>query len=134
MRRGRCAAAARAAATPWGGPVVTLPAVINGRIAVSLLEFPALQAVGGGVVGRPEGLHDPIAISRTDQGTFQAVSAFCTHMACILRYNQLNATLDCPCHGSSFELDGAVVSGPAVKPLRVLTTDFDGNVVGVLTG
>ena len=50
-------------------------------------------------------------------------------MACILRYNHLNATLDCPCHGSSFELDGAVVSGPAVKALRVLTTDFDGNVV-----
>ena len=55
-------------------------------------------------------------------------------MSCVLGFNPLNATLDCPCHGSSFELDGRVINGPAFRPLRTLPTSFDGHAINVITG
>jgi Rieske Fe-S protein len=114
--------------------LVSLPPVMGGKVEIPLEMFPMLREVGGGVVGRAHGFDDPLAITRQGESSFFAFTAMCTHMACVVRYNALNATLDCPCHGSTFELDGTVLSGPATKPLKVLPTDFDGHIVGVTTG
>ncbi|MBD5169057.1 MAG: FAD-dependent oxidoreductase [Oscillibacter sp.] len=37
----------------------------------------------------------------------------CPHMGCALKYNAQEHTWDCPCHGSRFTEDGAVLDGPA---------------------
>jgi cytochrome b6-f complex iron-sulfur subunit len=104
-----------------------LPAVVAGRISIPLAEFPVLREVGGGLVGQAPGMNgEPLAIARESDTRFVAMRALCTHMTCTLRYNQLNVTLDCPCHGSSFEIDGRVITGPAVRPLTMLATEFDG--------
>jgi glycine/D-amino acid oxidase-like deaminating enzyme/nitrite reductase/ring-hydroxylating ferredoxin subunit len=50
-------------------------------------------------------------------GTLHAVSITCTHMGCTLRWNQAETSWDCPCHGSRFSHDGAVLNAPAVRPL-----------------
>lgn len=42
----------------------------------------------------------------------------CTHMGCALKWNQQEHSWDCPCHGSRFERDGAVINDPAQKPLQ----------------
>jgi Rieske Fe-S protein len=115
-----------------GRDVISLPPVTNGRITLALADFPQLQHAGGGLVGRSTGMPDPLAITRMDESTFFALSGVCTHMACILSFNALNASLDCPCHGSSFELDGRVINGPAQRPLRNLRTEFSGDSVGVI--
>jgi glycine/D-amino acid oxidase-like deaminating enzyme/nitrite reductase/ring-hydroxylating ferredoxin subunit len=52
-----------------------------------------------------------------DEGVLHAVSLRCTHMHCILRFNSAERSWDCPCHGSRFDVDGAVLEGPAIKPL-----------------
>jgi glycine/D-amino acid oxidase-like deaminating enzyme/nitrite reductase/ring-hydroxylating ferredoxin subunit len=57
-------------------------------------------------------------VFRDDDGTLHAVSVRCTHMHCILRFNSAERSWDCPCHGSRFDVDGAVLEGPAVKPLE----------------
>ena len=57
-------------------------------------------------------------IYRDAGGQLQAVSAACTHMGCALGWNPVDRTWDCPCHGSRFAADGAVVHGPAVAPLE----------------
>lgn len=37
----------------------------------------------------------------------------CPHMKCKLLYNKEENTIDCPCHGSRFDLNGKVISGPS---------------------
>ncbi len=59
-----------------------------------------------------------VACSRDDAGKLISVSAVCTHMGCIVHWNGAEKTWDCPCHGSRFSPDGAVVAGPAETPLE----------------
>jgi glycine/D-amino acid oxidase-like deaminating enzyme len=58
------------------------------------------------------------AVWRDPEGALHALSARCTHLGCIVRFNQAERTWDCPCHGSRFGLNGEVLAGPAVAPLR----------------
>jgi nitrite reductase/ring-hydroxylating ferredoxin subunit len=58
------------------------------------------------------------AAFRDEQGRVHAVSAVCTHMGCILGWNPVDRTWDCPCHGSRFAPDGSVLHGPATKALE----------------
>jgi glycine/D-amino acid oxidase-like deaminating enzyme/nitrite reductase/ring-hydroxylating ferredoxin subunit len=60
----------------------------------------------------------PVAVATTEDGTTHAVSATCTHLGCTVRWNRLDASWDCPCHGSRFAADGTVLDGPADRPLR----------------
>ncbi len=55
---------------------------------------------------------------RDDDGALHGVSLRCTHLGCLLRFNGAERSWDCPCHGSRFDVDGAVLEGPAVHPLE----------------
>lgn len=62
------------------------------------------------------------ACSRNDQGKLTAVSAVCTHMGCLVHWNEAERTWDCPCHGSRFSPTGEVIAGPAEAPLEPVQT------------
>jgi glycine/D-amino acid oxidase-like deaminating enzyme len=72
-------------------------------------------APGAGAVVRVGG--KPCAVFRDSDGTVSAVSATCTHLGCVVGFNDAERSWDCPCHGSRFALDGSVLQGPAVSPL-----------------
>jgi glycine/D-amino acid oxidase-like deaminating enzyme/nitrite reductase/ring-hydroxylating ferredoxin subunit len=57
------------------------------------------------------------AAYRDAKGNVHKVSAVCTHMGCIVRWNPAESTWDCPCHGSRFKPTGEVIAGPAEDPL-----------------
>ena len=73
-----------------------------------------LEPGEGRIVG--EGLRQ-VAECRDGTGEHHRVSARCTHLGCIVRWNSGDATWDCPCHGSRFAPDGSVLNGPASRPL-----------------
>ncbi|HWL11047.1 MAG TPA: FAD-dependent oxidoreductase [Planctomicrobium sp.] len=58
-----------------------------------------------------------IAAARDEDGDVHLCSGVCTHMGCLVRWNGVEKTWDCPCHGSRFSIDGKVISGPAETPL-----------------
>jgi len=58
-----------------------------------------------------------VAAYRDEEGKLHLRSATCTHLGCIVHWNGLERVWDCPCHGSQFAPDGAVLSGPATEPL-----------------
>ena len=57
------------------------------------------------------------AIYRTETGEQHTVNARCTHLGCLVAFNNAERTWDCPCHGSRFGTDGKVIQGPATRPL-----------------
>jgi Rieske Fe-S protein len=57
-----------------------------------------------------------IVITQPAAGEFKGFSATCTHSGCTLN-EVADGTINCPCHGSKFNLDGSVANGPAKKPL-----------------
>lgn len=64
-----------------------------------------------------EGVH-LLAVYRDVAGSLHAHSAVCTHLGCAVRWNEVEKSFDCPCHGSRFDaLDGHVIVGPANTPL-----------------
>ena len=62
-----------------------------------------------------------LAVYRSEAGTLQAVSAACSHLGCAVHWNCGDKSWDCPCHGSRFAADGAVLHGPARRPLAAAT-------------
>jgi glycine/D-amino acid oxidase-like deaminating enzyme/nitrite reductase/ring-hydroxylating ferredoxin subunit len=61
------------------------------------------------------------AAYRDADGVLHQVSATCTHLGCIVGFNDADTTWECPCHGSRFDIDGAVLQGPALTPLEQLS-------------
>jgi Rieske Fe-S protein len=59
-----------------------------------------------------------LAIYRADDGQLYAMSATCTHLGCVVKWNKAEKSWDCPCHGSRFDAFGKVVNGPATKELE----------------
>jgi nitrite reductase/ring-hydroxylating ferredoxin subunit len=66
-----------------------------------------ILSVGGGKV----------AVYRDDAGQLHALSPVCRHMGCIVGWNALDRTWDCPCHGGRYAADGTRLSGPPMRSL-----------------
>jgi glycine/D-amino acid oxidase-like deaminating enzyme/nitrite reductase/ring-hydroxylating ferredoxin subunit len=71
---------------------------------------------GEGTVVRERGRLN--AVHRRDDGSLCRLSALCTHLGCVVAWNALEGSWDCPCHGSRFDAEGEVLEGPAISALR----------------
>ncbi len=59
-----------------------------------------------------------IAVYRDETGSAHEYSAVCPHLGCVVAWNGVEKTWDCPCHGSRFDALGKVVNGPANRDLQ----------------
>jgi len=73
--------------------------------------------IGRGQGGLVEVEGEKLAVYRDGQGALHARSAVCTHLGCIVHWNEAERTWDCPCHGGRFTPTGEVASGPPLAPL-----------------
>jgi len=101
-------------------PMMKLQAKVARRFVGDRLRSSQADSVddiapGEGAVLRVEGRR--CAVYRDDTGALHAVSARCTHLGCIVAFNDAERVWECPCHGSRFAVDGSILQGPASKPL-----------------
>jgi glycine/D-amino acid oxidase-like deaminating enzyme/nitrite reductase/ring-hydroxylating ferredoxin subunit len=59
-----------------------------------------------------------IAVYKSTSGKILTFKPWCTHMGCLLSWNDGEKSWDCPCHGSRFKYNGKNIQGPAVKNLE----------------
>jgi glycine/D-amino acid oxidase-like deaminating enzyme len=77
----------------------------------------ASKMVGGWAGLALRGRVLPPTVSADVDQQQHAVSAVCTHLGGVVRWNDADRCWDCPLHGSKFEHDGTLLHGPAVKDL-----------------
>lgn len=70
-------------------------------------------------------------LCRMEDGGFLALSSECTHLGCTVPWDDKEKRFACPCHGSSFDIAGEVVSPPASRPLDIYTVNIENNIVKV---
>ena len=76
------------------------------------------KGIGQGEAKVVEVKGEEVAVYRDDRGNIHAVSPVCTHMGCIVSWNNAEKSWDCPCHGSRFSFDGEVIHSPAARNLE----------------
>ena len=64
-----------------------------------------------------------VGIYKNSDGKIYAVKPICTHLGCLLSWNDIDKTWDCPCHGSRFNYDGKNLYDPAFKDLDVFNLE-----------
>ena len=77
-------------------------------------ELEAVKAGEGKIVEIDD---KKLAAYRDEYGKIHLVSPVCTHMGCMVHWNNGEKSWDCPCHGSRFSVDGEVLEGPAIYAL-----------------
>ncbi len=98
-----------------------------GGITIDLTDsaYAALNTVGG------YAYKGDIIIIRSTETVYVALSKVCTHSQCTVTYNSSNNNLPCPCHGSLYTINGAVVNGPAPDPLKKYDVKKEGNILTI---
>lgn len=58
-----------------------------------------------------------VGIYKRDDGKVFAVKPYCGHLGCLVSWNNLEKTWDCPCHGSRYDYMGNIITEPTVNNL-----------------
>lgn len=110
---------------------LTYPAtVVDGQIFLSRSKLEQLAGVNKPVVVKAPDLPNPVILIPLEEKNFRAVSAKCTHLGCHVR--PAKNFLVCPCHGSTYNLQGKVIRGPAPRALTTFPVEVNGDRVKII--
>jgi len=73
-------------------------------------------------------------LCRMKDGGFLALSSKCTHLGCTVPWKEKENKFACPCHGSTFDITGSVITSPAPRPLDIYPLNIENNIIRVDTG
>jgi cytochrome b6-f complex iron-sulfur subunit len=94
---------------------------VDFTIDISTSQYSALNTNGNYVYYSASN----IIIARDASGNFVALYDVCPHAGCTVQFNGSNK-FPCPCHGSMFDENGNVITGPATSGLKKYTTSLSG--------
>lgn len=120
-----CAVLSGGASHPLVGPGDQILA--GDRLTISPAGLAAAHPGGVLEVKPGSGHPDILLLAPGAGGAWRAVTAHCTHKACVVGWNAAGGEWHCPCHGSRFAADGKVIGGPAERPLQAAPVHFDGD-------
>ena len=106
---------ARYLVPPASGEPATQTAVA-GRVGTLGLNAAAIFKFGS----------KPGIVVRTAEGEIRAFSAVCTHLDCTVQFKNDTSQLWCACHNGTYDLGGAVVSGPPPRGLEQFVVNLRG--------
>jgi glycine/D-amino acid oxidase-like deaminating enzyme/nitrite reductase/ring-hydroxylating ferredoxin subunit len=92
---------------------------------LSALVAPEIDSLKPGEGAIVRSGHGKVAAYREMGGMVKALSPTCTHLGCVVSFNDAEQSWDCPCHGSRFDIEGHVIEGPAVEPLDPVDVDAE---------
>ncbi len=84
------------------------------------MKFEEIKNNSGGII---EVNSEKIGIYKNENGKIYAVKPVCTHLGCLLSWNDVEKTWDCPCHGSRFNYEGKNIYDPAFRDLEIYNLD-----------
>ena len=70
-------------------------------------------------------------LARLEDGGFLALNRECTHLGCTVPWVADEGRFVCPCHASSFDIRGEVLSPPAPRPLDIFPVRIENETVKV---
>ena len=110
-----CASGGAALLLAGCASLVTHPVPVTGNtVRVRVSAYPELAKPDGAIKILPDGRAEPILVL-AQPDAFSALSPICTHRGCTVGVQ--GPRLVCPCHGSTYDRMGAVLKGPAERPL-----------------
>lgn len=65
------------------------------------------------------------AYSDDNGATYTVLDATCTHLGCVVQWQEADQHYACPCHSGYFSREGQVMGGPPPKPLRHLPAKIE---------
>ena len=84
------------------------------KLKSSNMNFDEIHNDSGSII---EINHEKVGIYKNPEGKVYAVKPICTHLGCLLSWNDVDKTWDCPCHGSRFDFQGKNLYDPAFQNL-----------------
>lgn len=69
----------------------------------------------------------PAVVVQPQAGEFIALNAVCTHLGCIIKWQNDTQDFLCPCHAGRFSSNGQVLGGPPPRALDSYTVTLDGD-------
>ena len=71
----------------------------------------------------------PAVVIQPSAGQFIALTAVCTHLGCIVKWEKDQEDFLCPCHGGRYSPEGKVLAGPPPKPLETYAVTVQGDTI-----
>lgn len=71
----------------------------------------------------------PTVVIQPAAGRFIALTAVCTHLGCIVKWEKDKEDFLCPCHGGRYSPEGKVTAGPPPKPLETYPVTVQGDTI-----
>ena len=106
----------------------------QGWVEVALADYPDLREVGGQAAVDVPDAFLALIVAQPSEGCYLALWRICTHGACEVAWDAESDEAVCPCHGSRFAEDGAVLEGPAPRPLRAYPVARVGDLLWISAG